>query len=693
MINLTLPTLPSAIPLNVVAFDTETTVTDGSTPALVCLTLAAVDGSPLAARFLAVLRPDVDVFGSTSGVFWALVHAKAPILPAILAILDDPLVVPVAHNLGFDWNVLHAATGRADYGGLTWGIFERGSDTMIRETLLQVATGIESRVNLATCVKNHFPAFDISADKNGEDSWRMKYVELINTPVTLWPVEAAHYAIQDAALTLALWGAQGNVAGGMDYLDKTAPYLHDEPRHVRAGIALSFSASRGIATDQPAVEALDRSLDEAIAAKDVSARQAGIVRVNKCKACDGTGYTGAVPNLVSCAICQGDPLFLPPRARVPLGAPSAHTDRIRSWVQWGADESGTPVLRTDSGAVSTSAEAVESIPHILFETYRVGKQAEKIRSTYVSALRGGMLHPFIRVLLATGRTSYSGPNLQNLPRLDTVRECVIPHDPIHNCFVSCDYSSVELVTLAQIVGPGKLRDGINAGMDPHLQTAALILGRPYDEVKVAYKAGESWAKDWRQRAKAMNFGLPGGLGARTFMQYAKNYGVNLTLNESYDMIASWFQARPEVQQYLDHWGDAIATEMRVFGGETITVRQPGSGRLRGNCGYSQAANTGFQGLAADGIKLAIAEHFRRSFTPSDALFGTRLTVMIHDELLLEGPRETLGTWSAALESVMLQGMQTMTPDVKVSAEAVAMARWRKTAKRLIDPAGRLVVDE
>src|SRR5690606_32482748 len=116
------------------------------------------------------------------------------------------------------------------------------------------------------------------------------------------------------------------------------------------------------------------------------------------------------------------------------------------------------------------------------------------------------IHSYFEVLRETGRTSSSNPNLQNLPRVDGVRECYVPRPG--NVYISCDYDKAELHTLAQLCmdyfGESKLAEALNNGIDPHLQMAANILGIPYEEAKDRLKAKDKEVKDTRQMAKAAN---------------------------------------------------------------------------------------------------------------------------------------------------------------------------------------------
>ena len=100
-----------------------------------------------------------------------------------------------------------------------------------------------------------------------------------------------------------------------------------------------------------------------------------------------------------------------------------------------------------------------------------------------------------------------------------------------------DYSYIELVTLAAVCiqhyGRSRLAEVIRRGIDPHAYTAAMITGMTLESFMSLKKSDPHRFKDLRQKAKALNFGLPGGLGVDSFIAYARdNYGVELSKNEA-----------------------------------------------------------------------------------------------------------------------------------------------------------------
>lgn len=148
-------------------------------------------------------------------------------------------------------------------------------------------------------------------------------------------------------------------------------------------------------------------------------------------------------------------------------------------------------------------------------------------------------HSKYTTLVRNGRASASRPNIQQMPRDGGYREIFCARE--NHVFVICDYSFIELCTLAVVCerkfGFSMLANVIRKGIDPHCFTAAMFEKVTLDEF-MTWKDSEnpdlrSKFKNSRQRAKAINFGIPGGEGAVALKEYAKSaYQVELTLEES-----------------------------------------------------------------------------------------------------------------------------------------------------------------
>jgi DNA polymerase family A len=108
-----------------------------------------------------------------------------------------------------------------------------------------------------------------------------------------------------------------------------------------------------------------------------------------------------------------------------------------------------------------------------------------------------------------------------------------------------------------------------------------------------------------------------------------------------------------------------------------------TGRLRAKASYCARHNTVFQGLAADGAKLALWLLWRA---------GYRLVNFVHDEVLVEVPiKSDLKHHAERIRALMMEGMRQVVPDIKIDVSYSATRRWRKDAEAVfVDGGSRLI---
>ena len=341
------------------------------------------------------------------------------------------------------------------------------------------------------------------------------------------------------------------------------------------------------------------------------------------------------------------------------------------------------------------------------------------------------IHTYFNTLLTTGRTSSSKPNVQNLPRAGGIREFFVPAPGY--CFFIIDYSTLELCTLAQVCldkyGHSKMAELINESKDLHRWFASKITSK--DESQVTTEE--------RQWAKAANFGFPGGLGFARFLDFAANtYGIkDLTEDGAKKLKEQWLDAFPEMRLYLKdsllerhnfsslHWSKnperAAGLFISIIGGQTIakssgkkyspdlrhwafhTVMKDVSpkhlgathgshlfkqavlretsitrtGRIRANCTFCQAKNTPFQGLAADGAKVALYK------LTVEAEY--RVVNFIHDEFIIEVPvNSNFAQVKEDITAIVVGAMKAVVPDVRISTESYFSTCWSKKIEHKVN---------
>jgi DNA polymerase I-like protein with 3'-5' exonuclease and polymerase domains len=81
------------------------------------------------------------------------------------------------------------------------------------------------------------------------------------------------------------------------------------------------------------------------------------------------------------------------------------------------------------------------------------------------------------------------------------------------------------------------------------------------------------------------------------------------------------------------------------------------------------------------------------FADVSPLAGSYMVAFIHDEILIEAPKERAAEAAARLSELMVQGMKMFVRDIPVLAEPVIMDRWYKDAKPTFDDSGKLVAWE
>jgi len=299
-----------------------------------------------------------------------------------------------------------------------------------------------------------------------------------------------------------------------------------------------------------------------------------------------------------------------------------------------------------SGGISSKGEHLEPYRDISFVAdYLDFIELEKT-TTFVRDVHTGRLHPRYSSIMNTGRTSCSKPNIQQIPRKGGIREMFIPK-PGHK-LVDIDYSSLELAGLAQLnktlFGYSTMGDLINEGECLHYNTAMSVYGKSKEDV----------TKEERGFAKIPNFGFGANMAPSTFVDYCKGYGVSIDERHAEDVKEKWLNTYPEMREYY-----------KIGNQDTHATL---TGRVRANCSYTAFLNTGFQGLCADGFKLAMYEVTRAGFT---------IVAQIHDQLVLEVREDKVEEDMPTIQSIMVENMRKVIPDIKIDTEGMVLDRWCK----------------
>jgi DNA polymerase-1 len=326
--------------------------------------------------------------------------------------------------------------------------------------------------------------------------------------------------------------------------------------------------------------------------------------------------------------------------------------------------------RTKTG-YSTDASVLEDLrpAHPMIDKLLEWRIYTKLRSTYVEALptliaSDGRLHTtFHQAVASTGRLSSSDPNLQNIPiRTELgrrIRRAFVADDPA-KVLLAADYSQIELRILAHVSGDEHLKDAFARGADIHRETAARVLHK--DPADITH--GE------RSMAKMVNFGLAYGMS-----DFGLASRANIPRAEAQEFINSYFAAYSGISYYMM----AIKEQAKAQGWvETLLGRKRQIPELRASnpalrgAGERMAINMPIQGTAADIQKIAMIRVDQR--LRSSGLHA-RLLLSVHDELLLELPRDEVDAVAALVRETMEGALPLEVPlvvDVKVGDDWESM---------------------
>jgi DNA polymerase I-like protein with 3'-5' exonuclease and polymerase domains len=555
------------------------------------------------------------------------------------------------HNLAFDFWVLDTELRRqgcTDALRNLWAAADqqRLHCTMLLATLIGIATNDDDRQpSLADLAEQ---VLGLELDK---DTYRLRYAELIGNSWQDVDRGFFQYAAADAAVTYRIYCWLTHRA--KQITDETGASRQygwlTEGIQVRAAICLDAIHRTGLHIDTQRAANLKADLEHQIQQTICELEQLEPALFHRYKK---QPYLFKVNN--------------------DTGLPKLNQKTLADRLQAIATEHKLKLPATDTGRLSLSVNECWNEHRGLepfVSAYCTYKELTKLLS-FFDALAQPVIHPRYRVLVRTGRTSCSSPNIQQLPRDSHIREAVVPRPGY--LFLSIDYSAIELRTLAAVCqqryGFSRLADVIKAGTDPHSYTAAMFAGVELDQFQHLPNK-----KQLRQQAKAVNFGLPGGLGAAALASYAKHtYGVQMTVAQ-----ATKFRTMLTEQIY---------PELKLYLGTTYTEPQDTvctlTGRVRKGVTYTMARNTPFSGLAADGAKLAMWQLLRSGF---------RVVAFVHDEFIVELPAEANHTAQAEqIERICCQAMQQLVGDIPIQCEYALIDRWYKQAETVRDSNGNLI---
>lgn len=720
--------------MHIIGADTETELMDGQNvaPLLMCLSVSCDHNQDL------------------------ISHLEIEKIQSTLDLLLNSDNHSVWCNAAFDLGVI--ARNFPERLPQIWQALEDGRvhDIIVREKLLHLTThgslefiqlpgGITRKIlyGLDKLVL-HYLDIDISEGKKGNEGWRTNFSALKDFTAAEYPSDASVYAKDDARYPELIYHLQEEKRQAVITETGIDPFIVEDFR-TACDFALFLWTCWGIRVDAHEFVRIRDWLKEELKPEKVNLLVAsGILRPvqsarpfkNRAKDKDGNlKMTKQVKEsinkvkmgaLITRLASEGKVLVkkTPPSERFPEGQVSFDEEWLQDYAE--AD----PILLQYQHRQKLQKLVTTELPRMCLLPERVEPAP--------------VVHPGYDILKRTGRTSSMGSeiypsfNCQNV--VPSVRSCYIPREG--TWFFSADYGGMELGTLAQqclrLFGKSVLADIINADIDAHAYLGGAIAYNVYEPFKVA--CDEEGVKDindiyrcfaqmekaeneevrkvfkkFRKLAKPTGLGYPGGLGAKTFIKYAKaTYGVEVDFETATKLKEIWRVTFPEMPEYLKFISNDCVDQRN--GPKTVKFLDNNGnehertadlysystpmGMYRAGCDFCAATNGyGLQSPSAEGALLAVFNVTRACFdhTLSSILYDDengpvlRPICFIHDELFGEvRADEYAHDRVMEVSNIMVKAMQVITPDVLVRADPVLMLRWDKEAEAVYDTHNRLV---
>lgn len=304
---------------------------------------------------------------------------------------------------------------------------------------------------------------------------------------------------------------------------------------------------------------------------------------------------------------------------------------------------------------STAAEVLQKMSdtHPIVNEILEYRKYAKLVSTYIEGLMryiqdGRIYTTFNQTVTTTGRLSSSDPNLQNISvKSDEgkqIRKAFIA--PEGYCFVSADYSQIELRLLAHMANEQYMIQAFQDDEDIHNRTASIIFGVPEDEV----------TEQERRVAKTVNFAIIYGQ-----TEFGLSQELNITRAQARTFISAYLASYPNIHRYMDSLVAYCEEHGYV---KTLLNRRREIPEIKDKnfmtreFGKRAAMNAPIQGSAADLIKIAMV---KMNEALCERNLKSKMILQIHDELIFLVPNEEKEEMEKLIVDVMDHAMKLRVP--------------------------------
>ena len=271
--------------------------------------------------------------------------------------------------------------------------------------------------------------------------------------------------------------------------------------------------------------------------------------------------------------------------------------------------------------------------HPIVEKILEYRNLAKLKSTYIEGLAtyildDGKIHTIYKqTLTRTGRLSSVDPNLQNIPvREELGRKIRKAFVPLNDCFLSADYSQIELRIMAHLSNCQSLINAFLNDEDIHTHVASEVFKVSEDAV----------TKNMRRCAKAVIFGIIYGISG-----FGLGENLHISKKEADMFIERFHELYPEVKKYTDQKIDEAKENGYVktlFDRKRIIEEINNPNYLIRQMGERMAMNTPIQGTSADIMKMAMIKVYNRF---KEENIKSKILLQVHDEIIVDCKNEEL----------------------------------------------------
>lgn len=352
-------------------------------------------------------------------------------------------------------------------------------------------------------------------------------------------------------------------------------------------------------------------------------------------------------------------------------------------------------LKLAPETTGTGKEVLKKLPpHEAIKALQKYRKVQKALSTYIIPMdelvqADGCVHTtFLIHGTVTGRLSSRNPNIQNIPRLPSLRGQFIARPGY--IYVEADLSQAELRSLAYCSGDPELcRIYTTEGLSVHDEVRKEIFGDPEDwspEQLEAYferfgiteKDVERLLEEQKMIAKNVNFGIVYGITPAGLSEQ-----INRPFHECARYIDAWFRRFPVAKAFIEKCRQSVTKSQTIttqFGRKKRAGYVP---RDKIQAAENEASNFPHQATASD-ITLTTGI---RIYKTLQERWGAYIVNTVHDSMLIEVPidqdkNEVALYVCAELEKTPILWGITRVPfkaDVKVGT------RWGNLEKYKVNP--------